>query len=62
MPKITVTIEYDEPQDPYWLNPDSIKMILEEYCSNTKFRVKFTKYGNPWVLPPKKATLNFYKI
>lgn len=48
MPKIKVEIEYDYPDDPYWLNPDSVKLCLEALCTNTKFEVKWGVFGDPW--------------
>jgi len=48
MPKISVVIEYDSPNDPLWLNPDSVALALHAYCENTKFKVKWAKGGNPW--------------
>jgi len=48
MPKIIVEISYDQPDDPYWMNPDTIAMILHSACRNTKFEVKWAKRGNPW--------------
>jgi len=48
MPKLTVTIEYDGPRDPYWMNPDSVKFCLEETCKNTHFRVSWAPFGDPW--------------
>ena len=48
MPRIAVTIDYDEPTDPYWLNPDNVKLCLEAYCLNTKFEVTWADKGNPW--------------
>lgn len=37
---ISVVIEWDYPEDEFWLNPDNIKMALESYCKNTKFTVR----------------------
>lgn len=48
MPKITVDIEYDWLDDPYWLNPDNVKYCLEKTCSKTHFAVNWAKSGNPW--------------
>ena len=48
MPKIIVEIEYDEPTDPYWLNPDNVSLCLHEKCVNTKFKVEWAKNGDPW--------------
>ncbi len=49
MPKIAVVIEYDHPEDPYWLNPDNVATALSAYCVNTNFRVIWVPGGNPWV-------------
>lgn len=48
MTKIIVEIEYDQPEDPYWLNPDNVAMCLHAYCENTKFKVRWARGGNPW--------------
>ena len=48
MPKIKVEIEYDWPTDPYWLNPDNVKLCLEKHCVNTHFKVKWSPFGDPW--------------
>jgi len=48
MPKISVVIEYDSPDDPMWLNPDNVALALAAYCKNTKFSVSWDKNGNPW--------------
>jgi len=45
--KIVVSIEYDG-IEPYWLNPDNVKLCLEAYCKNTKFEVKWANDGDPW--------------
>lgn len=37
--KIKVEIEWDKPTTPGWLNPYNIKLALESYCKNTKFKV-----------------------
>lgn len=48
MPKIIVEIEYDWPTDPYWMNPDNVKLCLERNCTNTKFDVQWAETGDPW--------------
>lgn len=48
MNKVIVVIEYDKPDDPYWMNPDNVKLCLEAYCKNTKFNVSWAKNGDPW--------------
>jgi hypothetical protein len=48
MPKISVVIEYDSPEDPLWLNPDNVAIALSSYCKNTSFSVKWADGGNPW--------------
>lgn len=48
MPKIKVEIEYDGPEDPYWLNPDNVAIALGAYCTNTRFEVKWAEGGDPW--------------
>lgn len=48
MPKIVVSIEYDKPEIPYWLNPDSVQLCLESECKNTRFKVRWAEGGDPW--------------
>ena len=36
MPKIAVVIEYDYPDDKYWMNPDNVSLCLHAHCKNTK--------------------------
>lgn len=48
MPRIVVAIEYDWPDDPYWLNPDNVRHCLENACSKTGFEVTWAPGGNPW--------------
>jgi len=48
MPKIIVEIEYDEPKDPYWLNPENVDYCLRKVCTKTEFKVKWAKNGDPW--------------
>ena len=48
MPKIAVVIEYDQPDDKYWLNPDSVSLALQSYCKNIKLNVLWAEGGNPW--------------
>lgn len=48
MNRIGVTIEWDQPTDPYWLNPDNVKVALEQHCPNTRFQVTWSKGGDPW--------------
>jgi hypothetical protein len=40
MPKISVEIEWDSPNDPFWLNPDNVCLALSAYCPNTHFDVR----------------------
>ena len=40
MPEIMVNIEWDNPNEQQWLNPDNIKQALSAYCPNTNFEVK----------------------
>ena len=40
MPQIIVRIEWDKPEDEFWLNEDNIAIALHAYCKNTKFIVK----------------------
>jgi hypothetical protein len=35
MPKITVEIQWDEPEDPHWLNAENIAIALDAYCSSS---------------------------
>jgi len=51
MPKIVVVIEYDQPDDKYWMNPDNVAICLHAQCKNTKFRVSWAEGGNPWAAP-----------
>lgn len=39
MPKIAVEIEWDQPDDPHWLNVYSLAIALSAYCPNTQFRI-----------------------
>jgi len=48
MPKIIIEIEYDKPDDPYWMNPDNLWLCLQKYCPNTKWDVRWAKDGDPW--------------
>ena len=51
MPTIQIMINYDKPDDPYWLNPDNVKLCLEKYCQNTKFKVEWADFSikvDPW--------------
>lgn len=54
MPTIWVAIGYDEPDTPYWLNPDNVKLALEAYCPNTKFITSWVEGGDPWKIETKK--------
>lgn len=40
MPKIVVEIEWDWPDEPFWLNADNVAIALHAYCKNTRFVVK----------------------
>ncbi len=48
MPKIIVEIEYDQPDDPYWMNPDNVAICLNSHCVNSNFKVKWAENGDPW--------------
>jgi hypothetical protein len=48
MPKIAVEIEYDWPDDPYWMNPDNVALCLAKACKNTRFKVRWAANGDPW--------------
>ena len=39
MPRITVEIEWDQPEEKHWLNADNIEVALGAYCKNTNFTV-----------------------
>ena len=39
MPAITVKIEWDWPDEPFWLNPDNVAIALHACCKNTNFVV-----------------------
>ena len=40
MPKIMIEIEWDKPDDIFWLNADNVSLALHAYCENTRFEVK----------------------
>ena len=40
MPKLQVEIEWDQPDEPFWLNADNVALTLNEYCKNTNFVVR----------------------
>ena len=44
MPKIVVEIEWDLPDEPFWLNPDNVAVALHDYCENTHFIVTSAKH------------------
>jgi len=56
MPKIAVVIQYDAPDDKYWLNPDNVSLCLHKYCVNTKFFVTWAPGGNPWAAPEEMGS------
>ena len=39
MPKIDVSIEWDEPDEVFWLNADNVAIALHAHCPNTRFQV-----------------------
>jgi len=39
MPSIIVRIEWDVPNEPFWLNADNVALALSTYCTNTAFDV-----------------------
>lgn len=39
MPSIIVRIEWDMPDEPFWLNSDNVAVALHAYCKNTRFMV-----------------------
>lgn len=40
MPTVNVKITWDTPDEKFWLNPGSIKYVLESFCKNSKFEVE----------------------
>jgi hypothetical protein len=40
MPRITVEIEWDWPEDSFWLNADNVAVALHAYCPNSGFVVR----------------------
>lgn len=48
MPEITVKIKYEQPDAPYWMNPDNVAICLHKVCRNTKFEVTWAPGGDPW--------------
>jgi len=40
MPSIVVEIEWDIPDEQFWLNADSVALALHAYCRNTRFAVR----------------------
>ena len=47
MPQIKVIITYDQPDHPYWLNPDKVALCLRAYCRHTEFEVEWADDGIP---------------
>ena len=39
MPKIRVEIEWDWPDEEFWLNADNIAIALHQVCTKTNFKV-----------------------
>lgn len=46
MPKIKVEIWWDLPKEKVWLNTFNIETALNDYCKNTKFKVRELKEQN----------------
>jgi len=46
MPEIVVKIEWDWPDDPYWLCPDNVWYCLQKICPKTHFKVEWAEGDN----------------
>ena len=48
MPKLVMVIEYDQPDDPYWMNPDNLALVLNANTGITGLKVSWAQNGDPW--------------
>jgi len=48
MPKIIVEIQYDQPDDPYWLNPDNVAYCLNKVTAIEGLKISWAENGDPW--------------
>ena len=58
MPKKTFTIEWDWPDEDFWLPADSVALALRAYCKNTNFVVTEKTGNNPVTDLPDDPMLN----
>ena len=62
MPSIIVRIEWDVPDEPYWLNAWNVRQALSAYCRNTKFEVTPADDLLPALVGLYEHTRNNYQI
>jgi len=41
MPFMDIRIEWEDPSDQYWMNPDNLKYCLRKTCPNTNFKIEY---------------------
>jgi hypothetical protein len=47
MPSVTVKIEWEQPDDVYWLGRHNLELALNDCCPNTQFTV--TPWRGGWI-------------
>ena len=55
--KLIMELEYDQPDDPYWMNPDNLAWLLGKYTAMKNIRVNWAENGDPWRRPESKIFL-----
>lgn len=46
--KLVMEIEYDQPDDPYWMNPDNLAYVLKKHTAIQGLQVRWAERGDPW--------------
>ena len=46
--KLVMELEYDQPDDPYWMNPDNLEWLLNKHTGIKGLQVRWAEGGDPW--------------
>ncbi len=52
-------IEYEQPDDPYWMNPDNLAIVLNQNTGIKGLKITWAENGDPWrkkevIIKPKE--------
>ena len=61
MPKIVVGIEWDEPNEPFWLNPDNVAVALHAFSTRYDVDEVHVSVAFTWDMPKAERIARVYE-